>query len=46
MLLAIFFFFAFDYFLLKNNTVFSEFKRACSPDYVIFMRSTGCPVKY
>ena len=32
--------------LLKNNTVFSEFKRACSPDYVIFMRSTGCPVKY
>ena len=45
MLLAIFFF-AFDYFLLKNNTVFSEFKRACSPDYVIFMRSTGCPVKY
>ena len=32
--------------LLKNNTVFLEFKRASSPDYVIFMRSTGCPVKY
>ena len=45
MLLAIFFF-AFDYFLFKNNTVLSEFKRACSPDYVIFMRSTGCPAKY
>ena len=32
--------------LLKNNTVFMEFKRACSPDFVIFMRSTGCQVKY
>ena len=32
--------------LLKSNTVFSEYKRAYSPDYVIFMRSTGCPVQY
>ena len=32
--------------LLKSNTVFSEYKRAYSPDYVIFMLSTGCPVQY
>ena len=32
--------------LLKSNTVFSEYKRAYSPDYVIFMLSRGCPVRH
>ena len=32
--------------LLKSNTVLSEFPRAYSPDYVIFLRNTGCPVQY
>ena len=30
---------------LKNDTVFSECVRAHSPDYVIFMRNTGCAVQ-
>lgn len=32
--------------LLKNNTVFSEYARAYSPDYVIFMPNTRCTVQY
>ena len=30
----------------KKNTVFSKCAHTYSPDYVIFMRSTGCVVHY